>query len=268
MNNVVQQVARSDPLGSLPAGWEESRTPEGRVYFVDHNTRWTSWLHPRTRAIQGRAPTTAPGSHLGPLPSGWEMRLNVNSHIYSVDNGTKVTTWDDPRLPLVDVKVLPYQREFSRKVTYFRSQPAMLGPIGEVGITVRRKFIFEDSYREVMLQTPNDLKKRLMITFGGEPAFDDNGVSGEFFFLLSREVFNPGYGLFECSASNDSTVQVASMSSVNPDHLLYFKFIGRIVALAIFHRQFLDVSIVPSFYKMIIRKKLALIDLEDIDLMI
>ena len=27
--------ASSDPLGSLPAGWEERRTPEGRVYFVD-----------------------------------------------------------------------------------------------------------------------------------------------------------------------------------------------------------------------------------------
>lgn len=25
----------SDPLGPLPAGWEERRTPEGRVYFVD-----------------------------------------------------------------------------------------------------------------------------------------------------------------------------------------------------------------------------------------
>ena len=78
-------------------------------------------------------------------------------------------------------------------------------------------------------------------------------------------MFNPGYGLFEYSASNDSTVQISSMSSVNPDHLLYFRFIGRIVALAICHRRFLDASIISGFYKMIIRKKLALIDLEDID---
>ena len=29
-----QQVAGSDPLGTLPAGWEERRTPFGRVYFI------------------------------------------------------------------------------------------------------------------------------------------------------------------------------------------------------------------------------------------
>ena len=105
------------------------------------------------------------------------MRLTSNSRIYFVDENTKTTTWDDPRLPSVDVEVPQYQREFRRKLVYFRSQPAMRAPIGEVRITVRRKLIFEDSYREVMLRTPNDLKKELMITFEGEPAFDDIGVS-------------------------------------------------------------------------------------------
>jgi len=33
-----QQTASSDPLGSLPAGWEERRTPEGRIYFVDRKS--------------------------------------------------------------------------------------------------------------------------------------------------------------------------------------------------------------------------------------
>jgi E3 ubiquitin-protein ligase NEDD4 len=31
--------ASTDPLGALPAGWEERRTPEGRVYFVDRESR-------------------------------------------------------------------------------------------------------------------------------------------------------------------------------------------------------------------------------------
>ena len=30
--------ASTDPLGPLPAGWEERRTPEGRVYFVDRTS--------------------------------------------------------------------------------------------------------------------------------------------------------------------------------------------------------------------------------------
>jgi len=33
--------------GSLPAGWEEQRTPDGRLYYVDHNTRSTHWVDPR-----------------------------------------------------------------------------------------------------------------------------------------------------------------------------------------------------------------------------
>lgn len=33
--------------GPLPAGWEERYTPEGRPYYVDHNTRTTTWVDPR-----------------------------------------------------------------------------------------------------------------------------------------------------------------------------------------------------------------------------
>ena len=47
-----------------------------------------------------------------------------------------------------------------------------------------------------MRQTPEDLKKRLMIKFDGEEGLDYGGVSREFFFLLSHEMFNPFYCLF------------------------------------------------------------------------
>jgi len=47
--------------------------------------------------------------------------------------------------------------------------------------------------------------------------------------------------------------------------LSYFKFIGRCLGLAIFHRRFLDAYFVPSFYKMILGKAMALTDLEAVD---
>ena len=34
-------------LGPLPSGWEMRLTRQGRVYFVDHNTRTTTWNDPR-----------------------------------------------------------------------------------------------------------------------------------------------------------------------------------------------------------------------------
>jgi hypothetical protein len=106
------------------------------------------------------------------------MRLTSTSRIYFVDHNTKTTTWDDPRLPSsLDANVPQYKRDFRRKLIYFRSQPAMRPPSGNVHIKVRRNYIFEDSYAEIMRQTPTDMKKRLMITFEGEPGLDYGGVS-------------------------------------------------------------------------------------------
>ncbi|GAA5877383.1 hypothetical protein JCM16303_003311 [Sporobolomyces ruberrimus] len=43
---------QDDDLGSLPAGWERRETPRGRSYFVDHNTKTTSWDDPRVPSLQ------------------------------------------------------------------------------------------------------------------------------------------------------------------------------------------------------------------------
>ncbi|TNN39996.1 Membrane-associated guanylate kinase, WW and PDZ domain-containing protein 1 [Liparis tanakae] len=36
-----------DPLGTLPDNWEMAFTESGEVYFIDHNTKTTSWIDPR-----------------------------------------------------------------------------------------------------------------------------------------------------------------------------------------------------------------------------
>lgn len=90
--------------GPLPAGWEQRLTPEGRPYYVDHNTRATTWVDPRrqqyVRMSDPRSSTNQvavhqqPVSQLGALPSGWEMRLTNTARVYFVDHNTKTTTWD------------------------------------------------------------------------------------------------------------------------------------------------------------------------------
>ncbi|KAH8921981.1 HECT-domain-containing protein [Atractiella rhizophila] len=260
--------------GPLPAGWEQRLTPEGRPYYVDHNTRTTTWVDPRRQQLlrvvgpNGNNLTVQPQSvsQLGPLPSGWEMRLTSTARVYFVDHNTKTTTWDDPRLPSsLDQNVPQYKRDFRRKLIYFRSQPALRPLPGQCHVKVRRNHIFEDSYAEIMRQAPNDLKKRLMIKFDGEEGLDYGGVSREFFFLLSHEMFSPLYCLFEYSAHDNYTLQINPNSAINPEHLNYFKFVGRCLGLAIFHRRFLDCYFITSFYKMILKKKIALSDMESVD---
>ena len=186
-NVVGTNAAQTTPgAGPLPAGWEERHTPEGRPYYVDHNTRTTTWVDPRRQTLfrvlgrDGNQVTVQPQpvSQLGPLPSGWEMRLTSTARVYFVDHNTKTTTWDDPRLPSsLDQNVPQYKRDFRRKLIYFRSQPAMRSQPGNCQIKVRRNHIFEDSYADIMRQTPSDLKKRLMIKFDGEDGLDYGGLS-------------------------------------------------------------------------------------------
>ncbi|KAF3480290.1 E3 ubiquitin-protein ligase RSP5 [Arthroderma uncinatum] len=259
--------------GELPPGWEQRFTPEGRPYYVDHNTRTTTWVDPRQQQyIQMYGPETGSQltaqtvNHLGALPSGWEMRLTNTARVYFVDHNTKTTTWDDPRLPSsLDQGVPQYKRDFRRKLIYFRSQPGLRIMSGQCHVKVRRGAIFEDSFAEIMRQSPADLKKRLMIKFDGEDGLDYGGLSREFFFLLSHEMFNPFYCLFEYSAHDNYTLQINPHSGINPEHLNYFKFIGRVVGLAIFHRRFLDSFFIGAFYKMMLRKKVTLQDMEGVD---
>ena len=78
-------------------------------------------------------------------------------------------------------------------------------------------------------------------------------------------MFNPFYCLFEYSAHDNYTLQINPHSGINPEHLNYFKFIGRVVGLAIFHRRFLDSFFIGAFYKMMLRKKVSIQDMEGVD---
>ena len=90
-----------DPPPWLPRGWETRRTAEGQLYYVDHNTRTTSWRLPASSGdIQARETNNQGSSdrfHSRPLPSGWERRLDQQGRTYYVDHNTQSTTWADPR---------------------------------------------------------------------------------------------------------------------------------------------------------------------------
>jgi len=178
----------SDPI-PLPQGWEERQTPDGRPYFVDHNTRTTTWHDPR---IANASPSvfsstaTQTALNLGALPSGWEMRMTASGRIYFVDHNTRTTSWDDPRMPSNDPSAPQYKRDYRRKVVYFRSQPAMRELPGKCDIKIRRSMAFEDSFAAVMRSSRDDMRRRLMIRFDGEDGLDYGGVSR---FVLSAFPF-------------------------------------------------------------------------------
>ncbi len=61
-----------------------------------------------------------------------------------------------------------------------------------------------------------DLRKRLMVKFRGEEGLDYGGIAREWLCLLSREMLNPQYGLFQYSREDNYTLQINPDSSINP----------------------------------------------------
>uniref|UniRef100_A0A9J8C4W2 E3 ubiquitin-protein ligase n=1 Tax=Cyprinus carpio carpio TaxID=630221 RepID=A0A9J8C4W2_CYPCA len=247
-----------DPLGPLPHGWEKRTDSNGRVYFVHHTTRTTQWEDPRTQGLLNEKP----------LPEGWEMRFTVDGIPYFVDHTRRTTTYIDPRTgksSLENGPQITYVRDFKAKVQYFRFWCQQLAVPQHIKITVSRKTLFEDSFQQIMSFNAQDLRRRLWIIFPGEEGLDYGGVAREWFFLLSHEVLNPMYCLFEYAGKDNYCLQINPASYINPDHLKYFRFIGRFIAMALFHGKFIDTGFSLPFYKRILNKPLALKDLESID---
>ena len=154
--------------GPLLVGWEVRYSREGRPYYVDHNRRTTEWVHPRGHSVmvsQSQDAALQPQKNLPVVPSTSEQE-NLS------------TPTDDPRPQ--------YRHGFRNKLIYFRSLPAMRMQPGSCHITVRKPHLLEDSYAEIMRQTPGDLKKKLMITFDGERSLDYDDSSRYISSLWSR----------------------------------------------------------------------------------
>ena len=63
---------------------------------------------------------------------------------------------------------------------------------------------------------PKDLRKRLAIKFKLEEGLDYGGITREWLYLLSHEMLNPYYGLFQYSRDDIYTLQINPDSGVNP----------------------------------------------------
>ncbi|XP_005511215.2 E3 ubiquitin-protein ligase NEDD4 isoform X1 [Columba livia] len=269
-----QQSTHQQPemeQGFLPKGWEVRHAPNGRPFFIDHNTKTTTWEDPRLKISANlRRKTSLDPVDLGPLPPGWEERTHTDGRIFFINHNTKKTQWEDPRLQNVAITgpAVPYSRDYKRKYEFFRKKLKKQSDIpNRFEMKIHRTTILEDSYRRIIAVKRADfLKARLWIEFDGEKGLDYGGVAREWFFLLSKEMFNPYYGLFEYSATDNYTLQINPNSGLcNEDHLSYFKFIGRVAGMAVYHGKLLDAFFIRPFYKMMLQKPITLHDMESVD---
>jgi len=163
------------------------------------------------------------------------------------------------------IKKMPKILDFDNKKNYFRSELKKLKPsYPTLRLKVRRNNVFLDSYNVIRNLRTEELRRKLVIEFINEPGVDQGGLIREFYSLLSREIFNPGYCLFKTCANN-VTFQPSPQSNINDQHLNYFKYVGRIFGKALHDGYMMDAFFTRSFYKHMLGQALTIYDMEDID---
>ena len=85
-----------------------------------------------------------------------------------------------------------------------------------------------------------DLKKKLHIKFRSEDGLDYGGIAREWLYLLSHEMLNPYYGLFQYSRDDVYTLQINPDSAINPVS-------GTVIKLSFMHNKKLLASTCGNF---------------------
>ncbi|KAL3426966.1 HECT-domain-containing protein [Phlyctema vagabunda] len=164
-------------------------------------------------------------------------------------------------------KVLEFDNKrnyFSRSIHSRNLQTRQSYP--PLQLSVRRDQVFHDSFKSLYFQTGDQMKYgKLSIRFHGEEGVDAGGVTREWFQVLSRQMFDPGYALFIPVSSDRTTFHPNQLSGINEEHLMFFKFIGRIIGKALYEGRVLDCHFSRAVYKRILGKSVSLKDMESLD---
>jgi len=164
----------------------------------------------------------------------------------------------------------PRVLDFDNKRNYFTQQlhrrPHAREHHGTLQLNVRRARVFEDSFQYLQRKTGDQIKHgKLSIRFYDEEGVDAGGVTREWFQILARQMFDPNNALFQPCAADRLTYQPNKNSWVNPEHLSFFKFVGRVIGKAIYDGRLLDAYFARSLYRQLLGKQVDHKDVEWVD---
>jgi len=164
----------------------------------------------------------------------------------------------------------PRVLDFDNKRNYFTQQlhrrPASREHYSTLQLNVRRARVFEDSFQYLQRKTGDQIKYgKLSVRFYDEEGVDAGGVTREWFQILARQMFDPNNALFQPCAADRLTYQPNKNSWVNPEHLSFFKFVGRVIGKAIYDGRLLDAYFAKSLYRQLLGKQVDHRDVEWVD---
>ncbi|XP_045349392.1 membrane-associated guanylate kinase, WW and PDZ domain-containing protein 1 isoform X1 [Leopardus geoffroyi] len=134
-------LCAEDNLGPLPENWEMAYTENGEVYFIDHNTKTTSWLDPRCLNKQQKPLEECEDDEEGvhteeldselELPAGWEKIEDPVYGIYYVDHINRKTQYENPVLEAKRKKQLeqPQPQPQPQPEEWTEHHPCLVPPV-------------------------------------------------------------------------------------------------------------------------------------------
>lgn len=212
-------------LKSCPASWGQFSVCDvwavlvGAGCWSGENTCWrepsTRWWRTPAKSCRGTNSTSL----------SWERRGKTQTHTHTCARlNTDVTRLNVSHCSVFcysDELLLPKMKSPTCLFLTVFAVACLLPPGGQKKTSVKTAF------NHVWLtgtlnQAPNKyaLNQKCVLTLSScVSRLDYSGPSREFFFLLSQELFNPYYGLFEYSANDTYTVQISPMSAFVENHL-------------------------------------------------
>ncbi|ODN03165.1 putative E3 ubiquitin-protein ligase HECTD2 [Orchesella cincta] len=113
-----------------------------------------------------------------------------------------------------------------------------------LNINVRRNHLVPDSLKEIATKQ-KDLKKKLRVSFVGEPGLDMGGLTKEWFLLLIRDIFQPEYGMFVYYPNS----RCYWFSLAQQGSLREYNLIGVLMGLAVYNSIILDLHFPSICYR-------------------
>uniref|UniRef100_A0A3P8U668 Membrane-associated guanylate kinase, WW and PDZ domain-containing protein 3 n=1 Tax=Amphiprion percula TaxID=161767 RepID=A0A3P8U668_AMPPE len=169
----------------LPKNWEMAYTETGMVYFIDHNSKTTTWLDPRL-AKKAKPPEKC---EEGELPYGWEKIEDPQYGTYYVDHINQKTQFENPVLEAkrklsVDTPIAapppaatPSAEEPGRGVRGFTRDPSQLQ--GSILQTALRKSPQGFGFTIIGGDRPDEFLQVKNVLPDGPAAHDNKIASGD-----------------------------------------------------------------------------------------
>ncbi|CAO2207196.1 unnamed protein product [Urochloa humidicola] len=131
-------------------------------------------------------------------------------------------------------------------------------------LLVDRARLLPDSFGYVAHATPLELRAALSVAFKHEQATGP-GVLREWFCLVCQALFNPRLVLFSACPYDRRRFFINPTSVVDPLHLEYFEFAGRMIALALRHKIHVGVFFDRTLFLQLAGRPVTLDDIADAD---